>query len=68
MKCPLYFIGRTAVIPREGADIGDCLKEKCAWWSKDDGECIVQSIDYRLGDIAHWLGSLATIIKERGRR
>lgn len=42
MKCPLYFIGRTAVIPREGAQIGDCGKEECAWWVEMEQKCAIR--------------------------
>jgi len=59
MKCPLWFIGRTAVIPKEGADIGDCLQGECAWWDIDQEKCAMlliaralQNVDTRLIHIA----------------
>jgi len=44
MKCPLSF--RTMYATEPGVTIfgGDCLKEECAWWDKEDSCCCVYAI------------------------
>lgn len=59
MKCPLILTKESPEGELLFPTQGDCLKEECAWWSKDEPECVLQTMDYRLGDIAHWLSNVA---------
>ncbi len=44
MKCPLFVMGQLAnTIPAVGSN-SDCLKEECAWWEANDGQCSVKVI------------------------
>ena len=43
MICPLKMITSTM----QGETLAkECEEEKCAWWSKRDGECAVRAIAY----------------------
>lgn len=59
MKCPLFFIGRTAVIPREGAEIGSCLLAECAWWDAPVERCLWQNVSEKLSLIYRQLNDIA---------
>ena len=52
MKCPLFLVGRTSVIKSGEGDIGDCLKEECAWWIPAFQVCSIFEIAVRLGSVA----------------
>ena len=51
MKCPLWFVGRTAVIPREDAGIGECLWADCAWWDKLTERCCFAELAVQLRSV-----------------
>ena len=58
MKCPLFIMSDTRVQLGEETEIGDCLKEECAWWGlyrvsedKERGCCSVPAIALCLTDI-----------------
>lgn len=39
MKCPLLLLSRGMITADEPTRFGDCLKEDCAWWDKDNSQC-----------------------------
>ncbi|OGN97545.1 MAG: hypothetical protein A2Y89_06680 [Chloroflexi bacterium RBG_13_51_18] len=55
MKCPLLMMVNPYLNRQVGNSGSNCLQVECAWWDPDVEGCIIQSIDNRLGDIAHWL-------------
>lgn len=51
MKCPMLTMGWVSANPELRPQDVDCLKEECAWWSLDDGGCILQAFNNNLIDL-----------------
>jgi len=41
MKCPLFILNDRRAQSGEETEIGDCLKEECAWWLPGNKACAV---------------------------
>ncbi len=44
MKCPLLSIWKITNLGNEQSMFVDCIKEKCAWWDRDQEGCSVHAI------------------------
>jgi hypothetical protein len=44
MKCPLFIMNDTRAQLGEETEIGDCLKEDCAWWDPAIKRCAILEI------------------------
>lgn len=44
MKCPLFCIGDRRVQLGEETEYGDCLKEECAWWYRENHACSILTL------------------------
>jgi hypothetical protein len=64
MKCPLFILNDLRAQSGEETEIGDCLKEECAFWDKPVGRCFVQNVSEKLSFIFLELHSL----KEQGEK
>lgn len=42
MKCPLFVLGRIVSPGPTRPQETDCIKEECAWWEPNDGQCSVR--------------------------
>jgi len=62
MKCPLFLVGRTAVLQKGVGDIGDCLKGECEWWDSGNKNCVLMTVTKCLYDIATFLGEIRSKI------
>ena len=52
MKCPFILLLWQAKEDRKDYDLGDCLKEECAWWMPAFQVCSIFEIAVRLGSVA----------------
>lgn len=59
MKCPLFFVGHTTVLPAEEAGVNDCLKEECAWWAEGMKRCAIVTLVAALETIEDTLDFIA---------
>ena len=59
MKCPLWMMGSTSAKLPDREDLGDCLKEECAWWIADIQMCSVRDIALELQHAQHRLQDMA---------
>jgi len=55
MKCPLMILADHLRPGGYVVEIGDCLKEECAWWDKDLQRCAVPRIAERLDQITYFM-------------
>ena len=70
MKCPLNL---TEVLPHQFAtdpDVGDCLKEECAWWDTAFDMCscrsIARQLDGILADMHRMAGAVESLADRPG--
>jgi len=52
MKCPLLAIAWGSLASKEMVDYPECLKEKCAFWDKNNAMCSALSLATRLMNIS----------------
>ena len=60
MKCPLMPDKNYSVQLEQHLNIGDCLKEECAWWNKRHGVCSIEVIGSVLEAISCSLADIAS--------
>ena len=59
MKCPmLTMYAMTYKKPEEFKD-RDCLKEECAWWQREIGNCIIYQMGMEVGTLCCLLEQIA---------
>ena len=44
MKCPLLATAEIWLKPKGPIKYSDCLKEECAWWDEQNGQCVIKGI------------------------
>lgn len=59
MKCPLFSIALASLAGYQSPAGGDCLKEKCAWWSSLSEKCRIDLIECQLDGIRTALFDIA---------
>jgi len=67
MKCPLLILAYTYVPGPTAENVGDCLKEECAWWNSHTGECVAMSIDRILNHLSDYIYDIKTKMPHEGQ-
>ena len=55
MKCPLLREQYREVKGEEVCEWADCLKEECAWWQPELGNCIIYQLGMEIGTLGLFL-------------
>lgn len=58
MKCPLLTIALGPLAAKEAVEMGDCIKEECAWWDSDVEQCCIETIALSLSGILGYLSEI----------
>ena len=67
MKCPLFIMSDTRVQLGEETEVGDCIKEDCAWYDLATGCCSVLSISRLLTAVGNVLGNIHADMPSRSQ-
>jgi len=65
MKCPLLILAYTYVPGPTAENVGDCIKEECAWWNETQGMCAVKDLAQQLGYISSDLTQISESMPTR---
>ncbi len=66
MKCPLLILAYTYVPGPTVENVGDCLKEECAWWDIETEGCCILAIRECLSGIGEELNIIRGKMPTKG--
>ena len=67
MKCPLLmprWIGMPEVIKDSQVE---CIKEECAWWQEEIGNCIIYQLGMEIGTLTSFLEDIRDKMPHEGQ-
>ncbi len=67
MKCPLFIMNDTRAQLGEETEVGDCIKEECAWWDIPHDRCGVVLVGDELSSIQWELQELREMMPHEGQ-
>ncbi len=67
MKCPLTFIKSVSGYLETKFDVGDCLKEECAWWDLKLRICSTLKIAKELSFVSESMTYLLAKVPKGGK-
>ncbi len=67
MKCPLFCMNDTRVQLGEETEIGDCLKEECAWWDEAHECCAIIALNQTFVAVGNVIGRAVDKMPHEGQ-